>query len=90
MTLQGAANYQDEAETDVFNGVNTQMESRTLLDASITYHDPKDRWSIRFWGANLSDETYRIAALPVAGLWNFTNYGPPRSYGITLRTKFGD
>jgi iron complex outermembrane receptor protein len=90
VTLQGAANYQDEAETDVFNGVNTQMESRTLLDASVTYHDPKDRWSIRLWGANLSDETYRIAALPVAGLWNFTNYGPPRSYGITLRTKFGD
>jgi iron complex outermembrane receptor protein len=90
LTLQGSANYQDEAETDVFNGANTQMESRTLLDASITYHDPKDRWSIRLWGANLSDETYRIAALPVAGLWNFTNYGPPRSYGITLRTKFGD
>jgi iron complex outermembrane receptor protein len=90
LTLQGSLNYQDEAETDVFNGVNTQMEERTLLDASVTYHDPKDRWSIRLWGANLSDETYRIAALPVAGLWNFTSYGPPRSYGITLRTKFGD
>jgi iron complex outermembrane receptor protein len=90
VTLQGAVNYQDEAETDVFNGANTQMQERTLLDASITYHDPQDRWSIRLWGANLSDETYRIAALPVAGLWNFTNYGPPRSYGITLRTKFGD
>jgi iron complex outermembrane receptor protein len=90
ITLQGSLNYQDEAETDVFNGVNTQMEERTLLDASITYHEPNDRWSIRLWGANLSDETYRFAALPVAGLWNFTNYGPPRSYGVTLRAKFGD
>ena len=47
LTLQGNLNYQDEAETDVFNGVNTQMEERTLLDASVTYHDPKDRWWIR-------------------------------------------
>jgi len=90
VTLSGAANYQSEAETDVFNGPNTQMESRTLFDASVTYHDPNDRWWIRLWGANLSDETYRIAALPVAGLWNFTNYGPPRQYGITIHTKFGD
>ena len=90
LTLQGSLNYQSEAETDVFNGANTQMEERTLVDASVTYHDPKDRWWSRLCGANLSDETYRIAALPVAGLWNFTNYGPPRSYGITIHTKFGD
>ena len=28
------------------------------------------------------------AGLLVAGLWNFTNYGAPRSYGLTLSMKF--
>jgi iron complex outermembrane receptor protein len=88
VTLNGALNYQDEAETDVFNGENTQMESRTLVDLSATLHDRDNRWSLTGYVSNAFDEEYRIAALPVAGLWNFTNYGPPRSYGVTLNLKF--
>jgi iron complex outermembrane receptor protein len=88
MSLDASANYQAKAETDVFNGVDTQMESRTLLDLGLTYHDRDDRWAVTAYGANLTDETYRVAALPVAGLWNFTNYGPPRSYGVKLNVRF--
>lgn len=88
VTLQGDLNYQDVAETDVFNGLNTQMEKRTLVGLSATWHAQDDRWSATLYGANLTDETYRVAALPVAGLWNFTNYGPPRSFGVTLNFNF--
>ena len=88
VTLNGSLNYQDEAETDVFNGLNTQMEDRTLVDLSATLHDREDRWALTAYVTNALDETYRVAALPVAGLWNFTNYGPPRSYGLTLNVKF--
>jgi iron complex outermembrane receptor protein len=88
VTLQGDVNYQDVAETDVFNGLNTQMEDRTLVGLSATWHAKDDRWSATLYGANLTDETYRVAALPVAGLWNFTNYGPPRSFGVTLNFNF--
>ena len=88
VTLNGALNYQDEAQTDVFNGENTQMESRTLVDLAATLHDREDRWSLTAYMNNALDETFRIAALPVAGLWNFTNYGAPRAYGLTLNMKF--
>ena len=88
LTLQANLNYQSEGETDVFNGPNTQMESRTLLGASVTYEEPDQRWSATLYGTNLTDETYRVAALPVAGLWNFTNYGAPRQIGVTLNMKF--
>lgn len=88
MTLLGAGNYQSAAETDVFNGLNTQMESRLLVDLSATLHDRQDRWSLTAYVTNLTDETYRVSALPVAGLWNFTNYGPPRSYGLVLSMRF--
>jgi iron complex outermembrane receptor protein len=72
----------------VFNGANTQMEARTLLGASATYHDADDRWSATLYGTNLTNEIYRVAALPVAGLWNFTNYGAPRQYGMSVDLKF--
>jgi iron complex outermembrane receptor protein len=81
-------NYQGVSETDVFNGLNTQQNSRTLLGAAITYTDPNDRWSATLYGTNLTDKIYRVAALPVAGLWNFTNYGAPRQVGVTLDAKF--
>ena len=86
----GSVNHQDEGETDVFNGVNTQMQERTLLDVGATFYDREDRWSLTAYVANVTDETYRVAALPVAGLWNFTNYGAPRLYGLSLNLSFGD
>ena len=36
----------------------------------------------------LTDETYRTAANSVAGLWNFTMYGRPRSYGMEFGVSF--
>ena len=54
----------------------------------MTYRDSASRWSATLYGTNLSNETYRVAALPVAGLWNFTNYGAPRQIGVTMNLKF--
>ena len=88
VTLNGNVNYESEAETDVFNGQNTQMQSRTLLGAAVTYREPDSRWSATLYGLNLTDELYRVAALPVAGLWNFTNYGAPRQFGVSLDMNF--
>ncbi len=86
--LSGSVNYQVEAETDVFNGVNTQMESRTLVYVGLSYLDAADRYTVSFYIDNLLDEEYRVTALPVAGLWNFTHYGPPRSYGVRFNARF--
>ena len=90
LVFAGDVNYQSVSETDVFNGDNTQQQKRTLVNVSATWHDAKDRYSLTGYVANVTDETYRIAALPVAGLWNFTNYGAPRSFGLTLNVKFGE
>ena len=87
LKLSGLLSYQSEAETDVFNGPNTQMEARTLVNLSATWFDASDRWSLTFYVANATDEQHRIAALPVAGLWNFTNYGAPRTYGMRIEMR---
>ncbi len=84
LTYNVNANYQDEAEMSVFNSPLTQMEERTLVDANVTYWAPEDRYYVTLWGKNLTDERNRFGANSVAGLWNFTMYGRPRSYGIEV------
>jgi iron complex outermembrane receptor protein len=87
-TLHADGNYQGTSETDVYNTLNTQMQSRLLLNASATYHDAGGKWTFTPWVSNITDKVYRVAALPVAGLWDFTNYGAPRSFGITANLHF--
>ncbi len=54
-------NYQDEAETSPFDPnaaqndivrhpTFTQIEERTLINASITYRDPNDKWYVTLYG----------------------------------------
>ncbi len=80
-------NHQDEAEFSVFNSPLTQMSERDLWDANVTYHDAEDRYRITLWAKNLLDERYRTAANSVAGLWNFTMYGRPLSYGLEFAVR---
>lgn len=84
LTYNVNVNYQDEVENSVFNSPLTQNASRTLWDANITYRAPEERYYLTLWGKNLTDERSRIGANSVAGLWNFTMYDRPRSYGIEV------
>ncbi len=81
-------NHQDENEFSVFNSPLTQFTERDLWDANLTYHDGEGRYRVTVWGKNLTDERYRIAANSVAGLWNFTMFGRPRSYGLEFAVSF--
>ena len=66
---------------------NTQAEERTLVNAYVTW-DMNDNVALTLWGRNLTDETHRISANPVAALWNFTRYGAPRSIGLKAALNF--
>jgi len=96
--------YQDDAETSPFpanaQGADgsgnpilrqkalTQMEERTLVNGYITYNGADNGVEISIYGKNLGNEVYRVAANPVATLWNFTRHGPPREYGIQVGYSF--
>jgi iron complex outermembrane receptor protein len=81
--------HQDEVEMSVFNSPLTQMTEWDTIDANITFRPTSERFSFTFWMKNLTDERTRIAANSVAGLWNFTMYGRPRSYGLQVGVSFG-
>ena len=66
----------------------TQLDERTLLDASITYNNPTERWHVTLFGKNLLNEEYRVSANSVGGLWNFSQYGAPLQWGVEMGMSF--
>jgi iron complex outermembrane receptor protein len=85
------AAYEDDsvqAYSDVAPEFNTLLNSKTLVDASITFYDAQDRYYVRLLGSNLLDERYRTGSLSVATIWIMSAYGPPRYFGIEFGTKF--
>jgi iron complex outermembrane receptor protein len=88
LTLNTTGNYQSEAEMSVFNSLNTQMHERFLWDASATWRDAEERYRVTLFAKNILNEKYRIGSNSVAGLWNMTIYGRPRSYGVEVGFHF--
>lgn len=83
--------YEDDSVSsysDVAPQYNTYLQSRTLVDASVTFTDRDDRYYLRLLGSNLTDERYRVGALSVATLWIMSAYAPPRYWGIEFGTRF--
>jgi len=89
--LGANVSYEDESifvysnTAERFDGV---IDDRTVVSASITWTDPTDAWFVRVFGKNLTDEEYRIGELPVANLWSFASYGPPRTFGVEAGFTF--
>lgn len=84
--------YEDDSVasySDVSPAFNTELNSKTLVDASVTFYDAEDRYFVRAHGSNLTDERYRTGSLSVATLWIMSAYGAPRYYGLEVGAKLG-
>jgi iron complex outermembrane receptor protein len=77
--------YASGQTTSRYDGVTDQ---RTLFNASITVTGAEDRYFVRVYGHNLTNNKYRIGELPVANLWTMSYYGEPRAYGLEVGVKF--
>ena len=65
------------------------LESKNLLDASISYWSPGNTWYVRLLGSNLTDDRYKSGVLDVSGVWVMAAYGMPRYYGLEFGGRFG-
>jgi iron complex outermembrane receptor protein len=88
VSVNADVNYQAEYESTTLNASYSQGQARTLVGASIGWTDPNEKYRVAVFGRNLLDKKYRVSANSVAGLFNFTNYAPPRSVGIEGSVKF--
>ncbi|WP_160486844.1 TonB-dependent receptor [Aurantiacibacter rhizosphaerae] len=59
-----------------------------LFGASVSWTDPSDRYTIRVWGENLTDEEYLSQFSQGGGIGDTYTYAPPRTYGVTLSGRF--
>ena len=87
-SLNATINYQSQYESVTLNHPNTQGQARTLVNTAITWTDKSEAVTVSAYVHNLLDKVYRVSANSVAGLWNFTNYAPPRSFGVEVGLKF--
>ncbi len=88
MVWNGSIHWMPEYEYSVFNSDFTQVQERTLINMSLTWIDPQDRFQVSVFVKNLLNETYRVSANSVAGLWNFSQYGQDRRWGGELNFRF--
>jgi iron complex outermembrane receptor protein len=83
--------YEDD-QTNIYSplgeALDTVLEDKTLLNLSATFTDRSERYMVRVFAKNLTDEIYRTAAQPVGGLWTFALYGRPRTFGIEIGASF--
>jgi iron complex outermembrane receptor protein len=68
---------------------NTYLNARTLVNAAITLAQADDRYYLRVFGRNLTDQRYRTASQVVGGLWSNSQFGPPRFFGVEIGAKLG-
>jgi iron complex outermembrane receptor protein len=66
---------------------NTHIQGHTLVNANLTYTHPSEKWFVAVFGKNLTDEIYRNASQYVGGLWTFSTYAEPRTYGVEIGVK---
>ena len=86
-----SVSYEDDSihtYSDVSDEFTTVLDSRTLWNANLTYNASGDKWWLRAYVKNITDERYLISAQPVAALWIFGYYGPPRTYGAEVGFRF--
>jgi iron complex outermembrane receptor protein len=88
ISVNGDINYQSEYESVTLNAPFTQGQARTLVGLNVQWADLSNRYKVTVYGRNLLNKIYRVSANSVAGLFNFTNYAPPRSFGIEFAAKF--
>lgn len=66
----------------------TIQKSYALVNGSITYTTPDDKYSISLFGTNLTNKYYKIAGETGNNFFIWETVGRPRSYGVKMSAKF--
>ncbi|WP_372706998.1 TonB-dependent receptor [Brevundimonas sp.] len=92
LAVTPSVSYRDDYSQFEFPNPILDQEAYTLVDLSILWTDPGDRYTIGLFGKNLTDEAYRVGGYNFPGA-AFNNsligyYGPPQTFTASLQVKF--
>ena len=79
--------YEGSHYTDLTNNPVGFQKGVGLWDASLSYVEENGRWKLSAWGKNLSNELYRLSAVPSSGYFTQLYFANPRTYGVDLTIK---
>ena len=93
LSLNLSANYNSGQFYDQSNLLGSgqdgdEDDSFTVAKASITYRSADDRWLLRGYVNNLTDEEYMAGGFDSGGLFQMTNQARPRHYAVTASYRF--
>ena len=69
-------------------GFFTHIPAYETISASATWFAPDDRYFVRVWGDNLTNDIHPVGRLPLAFVFQEVD-SKPRTYGVTIGFKFG-
>jgi len=84
----GGVSYVSDYETNVQNYDFGRHEAETLLNASVRYTTPGERFEITLWGRNLTDEVRVSSSNPIPPFSSFNQGTSPMTYGIELGMRY--
>ncbi len=92
LAVTPSVSYRDDYSQFEFPNPLLDQEAYALVDLSVVWTDPANRYTVGLYGKNLTDEEYRVGAYAFAGaLFNNSMigyYGPPRTFTAALKVNF--
>ena len=84
LLLQADYSWNDEQFLESSNLPRSFQDDYAVLNASVAWISPDERWKVSLWGKNLADELYADARYGFLGsAW--AHYTPPRTYGVSVQ-----
>ncbi|SEH13901.1 iron complex outermembrane recepter protein [Sphingopyxis sp. YR583] len=90
LSLHGDLAYSSNQYFEVLNIPRLRQKSYLLLSGHIDWVSDDGRWTASLWGKNLANKFYftsRVDLLAGFG-FDYNHVGSPRTYGVTVGTKF--
>jgi iron complex outermembrane receptor protein len=92
LAVTPSVSYRGDSSMFEFPNPVLDQQAYTLVDLSIVWTDPTDRYTLGLYGKNLTDEEYRVGGYNFPGAL-FDNsiigyYGPPRTITASLKVNF--
>ncbi|SDD66109.1 iron complex outermembrane recepter protein [Sphingomonas sp. YR710] len=85
LTVNVTGSYTAKMYHDVSS--NTVQPAFTVVNGSMSYTTPDQRWRLTIWGNNILNETY-IAGILISGTATAVTYSKPATYGVKLGYMF--
>jgi len=86
--ISGSWTHKDNYYFETDNNPGVKQPKTDILNASLKFNSPDERYGLMFWVNNLTDEEYYSYITQSATAGTKYSPAPPRTYGVTFNAHF--